>query len=100
MKKIYVFFCLCFILQLPDLAADNKQNAIWLVTAEIENIGRIKFYTLAEIKDTSLILRTIEDRDKFILGNGKAKLLRMFEKRKTKALLQCWKLLKMEKSIF
>jgi hypothetical protein len=67
------------------LFANNKCNTngeVWIVTADVEFFGKIDLYMLSEVTDSCFILKSLEDRDKIILANIKAKFFRKFQKRK------------------
>ncbi len=88
MRKKYLVFlillCLAISSYCQKLEFVENQN-IWIVKSEFLNIGTFQFYTVLEQKnDSTLLLKSFENRDKIILGNFKANLLRLFKKRKYK----------------
>ncbi|EMY3583768.1 hypothetical protein AAIP78_001022 [Flavobacterium psychrophilum] len=85
-KQFFIFFAAFFfsILNYSQTAKFNKTHDIWIVKAVFPSIGELKFYTVLKKQDSLFILKSIEDRDKFILGGFKAKLLRVIQNRKYK----------------
>ncbi|ELY1991256.1 hypothetical protein SL054_000576 [Flavobacterium psychrophilum] len=80
-KQFFIFFAAFFfsILNYSQTAKFNKTHDIWIVKAVFPSIGELKFYTVLKKQDSLFILKSIEDRDKFILGGFKAKLLRVIQ---------------------
>jgi hypothetical protein len=88
MRILLLFFSFLFLFQRTGLCADNQitcEDNIWKVTADIENMGKINFYMLPDTVKSTTILKSLKDRDKVILGNWKAKLFRLFQKRENKS---------------
>jgi len=85
-KKSFIFLTLLF---LPNLiycqnSEFTEAQNIWRVKSAFPNIGEFEFYTVFEQHDSILLLKSFENRDKFILGSFKAKLFRAFQNRKYK----------------
>jgi hypothetical protein len=88
MKTLLLFPLLLFLFQTKELFAENKkaqEDNLWIVTAEIENTGKLNFYTLLDTTNSPALLKTLKDRDKAVLGSFKARLFRLFQKRKNKS---------------
>jgi carboxyl-terminal processing protease len=77
MNKINCIFAFLLIL-LPSVSA-QKEN-VWVVTADVQNMGKISFYMLENQSEKMLV--TPEGRDKKLLGGFKATMLRAISKRK------------------
>jgi hypothetical protein len=89
MKTLLLLFPFLFLSQTAVLYAGNnkktQEDNLWIVTAEIENLGKLNFYMLQDTANSPVLLKSLKDRDKVILGNFKAKLFRLFQKRKNKS---------------
>ncbi|MDD2277889.1 MAG: S41 family peptidase [Candidatus Margulisbacteria bacterium] len=85
-KQYFIFLTLLFLpilIYCQNSEFTEAQN-IWRVKSAFPIIGEFEFYTAFEKHDSTLLLKSFENRDKFILGSFKAKLFRFFQNRNYK----------------
>lgn len=82
MKPILIILTLLSSFGIQSLYATNNSD-VWIVTADMENLGKLQFYMLSDQK-SGQVLKSLPDRDQTILGKTKATLFRWMQKRKNK----------------
>jgi hypothetical protein len=101
-KHYFIFLTLLF---LPVLiycqnSKFTETQSIWRVKSAFSNIGEFEFYTVFEQHDSILLLKSFENRDKFILGSFKARLFRVSQKRKYKKSLAAFEIINNKGKIY
>jgi hypothetical protein len=81
--KRFIILIITFSISFYTFADTDKK--IWKIIADIGDIGCLNFYMFTEESDSTLYLKSPENRDKKLIGTFKATILRTMQKRKNKS---------------